>query len=85
MTAINYGNEKFILAPDESVLDVLIRHKKAPNFQCQKGVCHSCILQATKGTVPKRASENLLIKYQGKGYFLACLCYPDEDLDIRMK
>lgn len=85
MTKIIYDDQRVDIFPEESVLDALIRLDKSPNFQCKKGVCQSCIMQLEAGKVPQRAKENLLFKYQEKGFFLACLCYPEEDIIIKKK
>ncbi len=62
------------------MLSCLLRHKEKVSYGCKQGVCHACILRATKGGVSPRSQEPLRDTLRAQGYFLACRCYPEGDL-----
>ncbi len=82
MVKIYYKEQVYEMQSNESVLDTLLRNETGAPFACQKGVCQSCMMQVIKGEVPKRANEYLISKYKEQDCFLACICYPSEDLTI---
>jgi ferredoxin len=45
----------------------------------------TCISQVISGEVPER-SQNVLLKWQKeKNLFLACVCWPKEDIEILLQ
>jgi NAD(P)H-flavin reductase len=66
----------------ETVLDTLLRNDVVVPYSCRSGHCQSCILQASKGSVPKSAQKGLKDTFREQNYFLACQCVPAEVLHI---
>lgn len=83
MSTIGYQGKRFALIEGETVLDGLLRNGiEIPNA-CRSGVCRSCMMGASAGTVPEAAQVGLRAVEQRQGMFLACLCRPDGDLELR--
>jgi len=58
----------------ESVLAALLREGINVPFNCQQGICHSCLMMVEQGDVPSSALQNLTQEQIDEGYFLACQC-----------
>lgn len=69
-------------APGETVLDALLRHGVPVANSCRAGACQSCLVRATSGTVPDVATQGLKSTLVEQGYFLACVCTPEGDLQL---
>lgn len=69
---------------NETVLESLQRHGVEASFSCRSGICHICLLRCTKGSVPEKAQLTLKESLKERGYFLACKCRPQEDMDIAL-
>ena len=65
----------------ESLLEALERSGIAVPNACRSGVCQSCLLQAVKGQVPAASQKGLKPALALQGYFLACQCYPEQNLE----
>lgn len=82
MTVVFYDQTKVSVSDDESVLDGLLKNNINVNYGCKNGVCQSCMMQATDGTIPDQAQKGLTEMQIKQGYFLACQCHPTEELFI---
>ena len=82
MSAVSFNGARYELADGETVLNGLLRHGVSINFSCKAGVCGSCMMRATAGTVPAKAQSGLRDSWRLRGYFLACSCVPDSDLEL---
>lgn len=80
MPSFTFGGAVYAAAPGESVLDALLRHGVAVPHSCRAGACQSCLLRASQGRVPAAAQAGLKATLVEQGYFLSCVCRPDEDL-----
>lgn len=49
---------------------------------CQQGICQSCLTQVVKGKVSETSQIGLSDKQKEQGYFLPCVCKPQEDLTL---
>lgn len=76
---INYACQ-----PEETVLDALLRENINLSFACKKGTCHSCMVRSTDVTPPPAAQSGLKNTLIKQNYFLACQCYPEQDMQIRL-
>lgn len=85
MTVIFYDQTKLSIDEHESVLDGLLNHGIDINYGCKSGVCQSCIMQATDGYIPVSAQQGLTDMQIRQGYFLACQCYPENNLFVTDK
>jgi len=66
----------------ESVLDCLLRGKIKVNYSCKTGTCQTCLLQAENCAIPAGAQTGLPKNLVIQNYFLACLLYPDSNIDV---
>jgi CDP-4-dehydro-6-deoxyglucose reductase, E3 len=82
MTTIKLEGRLYPLEPKETVLDGLLRGGVNAPYSCRVGACQTCILRATSGAVPPAAQVGLKETMKARGYFLACICRPTEDLTL---
>ena len=82
MAKITYSEQTFEINKDESVLECLARHGVELPSSCRAGVCQTCMVKATEGTPPAEAQSGLKPQLQKQGYFLACICKPEQDLSF---
>ena len=84
MPSITMGVTKFTCQPGETVLDVLSRvNIQIPN-SCRQGVCQSCLMRSLDKSPPVSAQTGLKDTLQKQNYFLACICYPEQDMSIAL-
>jgi CDP-4-dehydro-6-deoxyglucose reductase, E3 len=84
MVQLKYKNEVYAVPPGQTVLDTLLEQGHDIPNNCRAGACQSCLMQVTKGNVPEQAQKGLKDSHKAKGYFLACSCIPEEDIDISL-
>ena len=84
MALIQFGEHKINIAPDETVLDTLLRNNIRVPWSCRAGLCHSCIIQATHGTIPPEAQKGLTQDQIQQRLLLACQCYPESPLTLQL-
>ena len=80
MAKITYSEQTYECRSDESVLQCLARHGVELSSSCRAGVCQTCMVVATDGIPPAAAQKGLKPQLQQQGYFLACICTPEQDL-----
>jgi CDP-4-dehydro-6-deoxyglucose reductase, E3 len=73
------------VSPGESVLICFLRNGVPISYGCKQGVCQACMLRAVKGTVSSRSQQDLRDSLRAQNYFLACRCYPSEDLTVEVR
>jgi CDP-4-dehydro-6-deoxyglucose reductase, E3 len=83
MASIVYEKKTYSCKPEESVLDCLTRQGVLLPSSCRNGVCQTCMMHAVSGHVPEQAQEGLKDTLKVQGYFLACVCRPEHDMEIR--
>ncbi len=66
----------------ETVLDALLRSGENIPYSCKAGSCQSCRMRVVSGSVPEAAQVGLKETLRAQGYFLACSCRPDGDIEI---
>lgn len=82
MPQIQLDDRLFDAAPGESVLDTLLRHGIDHPNGCRQGLCQSCLVTQTAGTVPAGAQVGLKPGQIAQNLVLACLCRPETDLSF---
>jgi CDP-4-dehydro-6-deoxyglucose reductase len=83
VTTLGYKGQRFELLGGESVLDGLLRSGVEVPHSCRSGICRSCTMVASSGTVPESAQAPLREVERRSGMFLACMCRPTDDLELR--
>ncbi|APZ42583.1 hypothetical protein BW247_05295 [Acidihalobacter ferrooxydans] len=82
MAHVSFDGTRHETLREESVLDTLERAGvQIPNV-CRSGVCQSCLMRARAGQVPLAAQNGLKDTLREQGYFLACQCQPEDDLEV---
>ncbi len=82
MPTIRFEGQDYFCSGDETVLESLERHGVMLPSSCKSGTCQTCLTRALKGTPPPAAQEGLKDTLAAQNYFLACICKPDEDMEI---
>ncbi len=78
-------NEREIFCEEgDSVLDALLKKNIDIPFGCRQGACQSCMVRSLKGPPPIVAQAGLKDVLQHQNHFLACLCYPHQDMVISL-
>jgi ferredoxin-NADP reductase/ferredoxin len=81
MPKVIYGGQSYECG-EQSVLDCLTAQGVPIPSSCRSGLCHSCLMCAVEGAVPEKAKEGLKPTLAAQNYFLACSCYPQEDIEV---
>lgn len=84
MPSITYEGRSYQCKEQESVLDCLSAHGVTIPSSCRSGVCQTCLMRAVKGNIPVSAQHGLKNTLAAQNCFLACSCFPDEDLEITL-
>lgn len=84
LKTITLEEKQIICRPDESVLDALLRERIDIPFSCRGGSCQSCMIRSLEGTPPAESQQGLKEVLRHQNHFLACLCYPREDMSISL-
>ncbi len=85
MTLVRYEGKTFEVGPQESLLDSLNAQGAAIPSSCRSGLCQTCLMQARSGVPPESSQSGLQDALRLEHYFLACLCYPEEDLEVSLQ
>lgn len=83
MASILFEDKTYDCNSGESVLDCLTRNGVLLPSSCRNGVCQTCMMHAVSGNIPEPAQKGLKDTLKIQGYFLACVCRPEQDLEIR--
>ena len=84
MTKLTINEQVFFCEPNETVLDRLLHENVTISYTCKKGSCHSCMVRSLAGTPPEAAQVGLRDTLKKHNHFLACLCYPEQDMVIKV-
>jgi len=82
MVQIRFEERDYECRKDETVLEALTRQGVLLPSSCRSGVCQTCLVRALRGRPPASAQEGLRDTLRLQGYFLACICRPDEPLEV---
>lgn len=83
MPKVIYGGQTFECG-EKSVLDCLNANGVSIPFSCRSGLCQTCMMQAISGNIPEKAKTWLNDTLAEKNYFLPCVCYPQEDIEVTL-
>ena len=84
MYTLTIDNKNYACQTGETVLDTLLRENINLSYACKKGTCHSCMVRSVEVTPPHSAQAGLKNTLKKQNYFLACQCYPEQDMTIRL-
>jgi NAD(P)H-flavin reductase/ferredoxin len=83
MPKIVYGGQS-CESGSRSVLESLTAQGASIPSSCRAGVCQACLMRAVKGKVPSQAQSGLKPSLLVTNHFLACVCYPQEDIEVEL-
>ncbi|MDD4915309.1 MAG: 2Fe-2S iron-sulfur cluster-binding protein [Methylococcales bacterium] len=81
---ITFNDRQIICQEEDTVLDALLRAQIDIPHACRQGVCQSCMLRSLQTAPPPAAQNGLKDVLRHQNYFLACLCYPQQDMSVSL-
>ena len=84
MPLITLSGRTYKTRQDRSLLESLLEQDVAIPYSCRSGYCHACLIKADKGTPPGSSQSTLEQDKINQGYFLACQCYPEQDMQVSL-
>lgn len=84
MPLLQFQQRAYPCTAGETALDCLTRQGAVIPSSCRVGVCQTCLMRAVAGAPPAGAQNGLKATLRAQGYFLACLCRPQEDMEIAL-
>jgi len=84
MIQIHFSGNSFYCVRGDNLLDVLLKNGCKIPWVCRSGICHSCIMKLTEGNVPNAANVVLNKEQKSQNLFLACQCYPEENVSVQI-
>lgn len=83
MPRLTYEGNPIPLEPGQTVLDAALASGIDLPCSCRNGVCQSCLVKAESGFTPPLGSQKgLKASLAQRGYFLACIARPTENLAV---
>ncbi|NUQ75359.1 MAG: 2Fe-2S iron-sulfur cluster binding domain-containing protein [Polyangiaceae bacterium] len=83
MAKVTLDGSTYEVEKGETVLGALLRHGVHAPSSCRMGACQTCLMRATRGAVPPASQYGLKDSMKARGYFLACVCKPEQDLELK--
>lgn len=84
MAIVTLNGKQHINPGNETLLNTLLHaNVNIPNG-CREGVCQSCLLRSLDAVPPALSQKGLKDTLQHQRYFLACRCYPEQDMTIAL-
>lgn len=84
MKILSFDGVSVNCSSHETVLDAFLRQGVTVPFSCRNGTCHTCMLVATKGEIPKESQKGIKPYLVDSGYFLPCKCKPVENMEMEL-
>ncbi len=81
---LSYNGKRSPCAENQSVLDALTAHGASLPSSCRNGICQTCMMRAISGRPPVEAQKGLKETLQAQHYFLACICFPQGDMEVAL-
>lgn len=83
MTKLIFADQTLTARAGQSVLDTLLQAGIQIPHSCKQGVCHSCLIRVTAGSIPAQAQAGLSAEQKHQNLILACSCTPETDLSLQ--
>ncbi|MRI34589.1 hypothetical protein EOPP23_16510 [Endozoicomonas sp. OPT23] len=84
MPKITIASRQLQADSDTCLLDSLLSQGEKIPYSCRSGVCHACMLQSDGGKPPLQSQLLLPREKASAQYFLACQCYPTDDMTVSL-
>lgn len=82
MVGLVFEGVAYAASEGQTVLAALEAAGVPLDSSCRAGVCQSCLVQSLDGAPPKAAQVGLSKALALDGYFMACVCVPQEPMKI---
>lgn len=79
---ITLNQQTISCEPGQSLLDAMLRANVDIPHGCRQGICQSCMLLSLNDAPPPEAQHGLKELLRQQNRFLACLCYPKQDMSV---
>ncbi len=84
MATLTLNGNKHTCKANETVLDALLKANVDIPHACREGVCQSCLMRSLDVSPPSLAQNGIKDTLQHQKYFLACRCYPEQDMTVAL-
>ena len=84
MPLITFAGRIYKASSTIPLLDTLLSKNALVPYSCRSGFCHSCLMKTEKGKPPANSQKSLDRNKAEQGYFLACQCLPEQDMEIAL-
>ncbi len=84
MPKLTLDDQSYNCDPKQTVLEALLSQNVVVPYGCRQGVCHSCLMRSMDGAPPEEAQPGLKDAQIAQDQFLACQCYPEQDMQISL-
>lgn len=81
MPKVTYGGQSYECG-EQTVLECLTAQGVHVPSSCRSGLCETCMMQLVSGSVPAKAQAGLKDTLVAQDYFLPCVCYPEQDIEV---
>jgi NAD(P)H-flavin reductase/ferredoxin len=82
MLKLTLDDQSYNCDPKQTVLEALLSQNVVVPYGCRQGVCHSCLMRSMNGAPPEESQPGLKDAQIAQDQFLACQCYPEQDMQI---
>ncbi len=79
--SVNFEGTRVPLLEGESVLDAILRSGFELPHSCKQGLCQTCLLRTDSKQLSANSQKDVKSSLASQGYFLACQCFPQCDLN----
>lgn len=84
MVKLTIAGQTYSCHEGETVLDTLVRENVDIAYICKLGSCQTCMVRSLNCTPPAVSQTGLKDTQKRQHYFLACRCYPTQDMTIKL-
>ncbi len=84
MNKLTFGEQIVTCKTGDTVLDTLLNNNLTIPNSCRQGACQSCLMRCLNTKPPAASQIGLKDVLQEQKYFLACICYPEQDMTISL-
>lgn len=84
MYKLTVAEKTYLCRKDETVLDALLRENVDIPYICKLGSCQTCMVRSLNAEPSADSQTGLKDTQKKQRYFLACRCYPTQNMTIRL-
>ncbi len=84
MPKITLDNQSYSCSNEQTLLEALLSQNVDVPYGCRQGICHSCLMRSMDAVPPDEAQVGLKDAQVAQNHFLACQCYPEQDMQVSL-